>query len=224
MAAGKSSRMLNSSIGQWKMNLPLDLQHPDKTVLDFALGNALHACQKVILVAGFQAEQLLEKYADDSRMELVVNTEFAKGMAGSIQCGLNAIEHDHCFISHGDMPFIAPEIYHHIWQFWRQQQEQQQGQFDQQPATEVVFPQYQNRSGHPVLISRKLFSAIAEMNITAEPPVEKIRPILQQFPTAHLALEQIMPPSQAKGILLDIDTPDAYQAALQWYQQIHGTS
>ncbi len=213
MAAGKSSRMLNSSIGQWKMNLPLDLQHPDKTVLDFSLENALQACQKVILVAGFQAEQLLEKYADDGRIELVVNAEFAKGMAGSIQCGLNVIEHDHCFISHGDMPFITPEIYHHLWRFWRQQL-----------TAEVIFPQYRNRLGHPVLISRKLFSAIAEINTTTESPVEKIRPILQPFPTAHLALEQAMSPSQAKGILLDIDTPDAYQAALQWYQQIQSIS
>ncbi|MDA6076735.1 NTP transferase domain-containing protein [Edwardsiella anguillarum] len=94
-AAGLSSRM-----GQWKMMLP----YRGGTLLDASINNALGFCQQIILVVGFRADELLQRYGDHPRIRTVVNLDYRSGLFSSVRCGAAAVQSDYCFISHGDIP------------------------------------------------------------------------------------------------------------------------
>ncbi len=178
-AAGFSSRM-----GDWKMILP----YHGTTLLETSIARAKACCARIILILGYRAEELTEQYANQPGITLVVNPHPEAGLLSSIQAGLQHSEHPYIFLTHGDMPRIEAETFFSLWS---------------KKGDKVLFPSYQNKVGHPVLIPR----AVAQnmQNATGYDSPKKW--LLTQ---AHEYIEQASP-----GILFDIDTPEQYQEALK---------
>ncbi len=123
-AAGLSSRM-----GAWKLMLP----YRQSTILDESLKNALVLCDRVILVVGHRADELISRYANHPRIRLVHNHDYAQGLGSSIRAGLAACSSDHLFVSHGDLPCIPRGVPHAL-----------AGAGD-----ETLFPSYQGKLATP---------------------------------------------------------------------------
>ena len=175
-AAGLSSRM-----GSWK----LMLAYRDKTIIETAVFNALSVCSRVVLVAGYRSDMLVDMFSGHPHITVVVNENYQQGMLSSIRLGVQQVQSRYFYIAHGDMPCIDQDIFHKLWQA------RQQG---------TVFPGSQSKSGHPVLIASTLKAAI--LNDTEN---SSMKAILARFPTEFLNLVD-------DNIIFDIDTPDAYKA------------
>ncbi|MEX3019756.1 NTP transferase domain-containing protein [Kluyvera sp. STS39-E] len=127
-AAGLSTRM-----GQWKMMLPCE----SGTILDASIKNARSFCSHIILVTGFRHQELAERYSDQSEITVVYNPDYERGLLSSVQTGAQALLHDYCFITHGDLPFLATQIFHFLWL---------------QRVNGALLPEYQGIPGHPILV------------------------------------------------------------------------
>lgn len=164
------------------------LPYRQSTILDESLKNALAFCERIILVVGYRADELLARYGDRPDIRLVENHDYAAGLGGSIRVGLAACEGEHLFISHGDLPCIPPEVYRTLWQA---------------RGAETLFPRHRGEAGHPVLLPRAIAAALA-----AAPAQASVRRWLLARP--HRFIEV-----QSDAILLDVDTPEGYKALLR---------
>jgi len=183
-AAGLSSRM-----GAWKLMLPYctgsdDPESNGGTILEASVNNALAVCSRVILVAGYRSDELIEKMRAYPNVEIVVNPHYQQGMFSSIKLGIEHVRSDYFFISHGDMPCISADIYQQLWQA---------------RTVGTVFPGHEKQSGHPVLINATLKQAVIDA-----PESGSMKAILKSFPITYLKLTD-------ENIHFDIDTPEAYQ-------------
>ncbi|ATI64516.1 MULTISPECIES: molybdenum cofactor cytidylyltransferase [Edwardsiella] len=178
-AAGLSSRM-----GQWKMMLP----YRDGTILDASINNALGFCQQIILVVGFRAEVLLQRYGDHPRIKLVVNKDYASGLFSSIRCGAASVQSDYCFICHGDMPCLTSALFAQLWR--------QRGPY-------ALLPRYRGVPGHPVLLPRTWLPQVGQAY-----PQRSMREYLLAKDYRYLDIN-------SEEIIFDVDTPQAYQLLLQ---------
>ena len=178
LAAGFSRRM-----GQWKPLLP----YQQGCILDAAIKNAQQYCRQILLVVGYRAEELRAKYGDQENILIIENPHFAQGMFSSIQCAMPYIQGEHFFITLGDMPCIAPSVYHTLLANAGSQRE-------------IIFPGNAQQTGHPVLFPRAAITAISQA-----PTNSKMKSLLSpyfHFRFLNLATQQ--------GILLDVDTPADY--------------
>jgi len=178
LAAGFSSRM-----GAWKMLLPWR----KKTVLDSALRNALGFCDRVILVTGYRAEELHQRYAGWPAVQLCYNANYPSGMFSSVRCGAAALSGEHFFVVPGDMPAIDARIYARLWQH---------------RGSRCLLPRYAGRNGHPVLLPGAMAT-----HIMAAPESSTLRTLMQGFGCASL-------PVDSPAIHWDLDTPEQYQQRL----------
>ncbi|ACY86001.1 NTP transferase domain-containing protein [Edwardsiella piscicida] len=177
-AAGLSSRM-----GQWKMMLP----YRGGTLLDASINNALGFCQQIILVVGFRADELLQRYGDHPRIRTVVNPDYRSGLFSSVRCGAAAVRSDYCFISHGDIPCLTPALFSRLWQ--------RRGPY-------ALMPRYRGTPGHPVLLPRALLPQAGQRY-----PQRSMREYLLAKDYRYLDIN-------TPEIILDVDTPQAYQLLL----------
>ncbi|SMY35485.1 NTP transferase domain-containing protein [Photobacterium andalusiense] len=175
-AAGLSSRM-----GAWKPMLP----YHGCTLLDVAIKHALQFCSRVIVVAGYRADELIRRYQHQPLIQVVVNAEYQQGMLSSIQKGITAVTSARFFITHADMPCIDPQVFRMLLQARH---------------ARVVFAGNQHQTGHPVLIDSALIPHILALPITA-----KMKQVLQTGTEHYLQLNAV------SGIFYDIDTPEKYQ-------------
>jgi len=184
-AAGLSSRM-----GSWKMMLP----YQNHTILDESIENALQFCSRVILVAGYRGSELVERYQLKQDVKVIVNTYFERGMFSSIQQGVEAVETEHFFISHGDMPCVSLDIYQQVWA---------------KRGRHTVFPGTPEQPGHPVLLPSSLISKIQASFVT-----DKMKRIIfsQDVKYAGITVPEIY---------LDVDTPQAYRKLCQSAQYLY---
>lgn len=170
----------------------LMLAYKNHTILDQCIENALSFCSRVILVAGFRGEELMARYQGTPNILVVINEHFSMGMFGSIQLGAQQVNTEHFFITHGDMPLIDSEVFHALWQ--------RRGQ--------VVFPGNIERSGHPVLLPQSIVPLIVYAPIKS-----KMKSIIKSQKVEHLGLT-------TTSIHLDVDTPEAYQALLNFHSAV----
>ncbi|EFD9149364.1 molybdenum cofactor cytidylyltransferase, partial [Escherichia coli] len=171
-AAGLSSRM-----GQWKMMLPWQ----QGTILDTSIKNALQFCSRIILVTGYRGNELHERYANQSNITIIHNPDYAQGLLTSVKAAVPAVQTEHCFLTHGDMPTLTIDIFRKIWSL------RNDG---------AILPLHNGIPGHPILVSKPcLMQAIKRPNIT------NMRQALLMG--AHYSVEV-----ENAEIILDIDTPD----------------
>ena len=122
-------------------------------------------------------------------------------MFTSFQIGLNAIhrtgEYDAAFLLPGDMPAVAPDVLSALLT------EIEANDWD------VVFPSTGKRRLHPPLIHNRLFDALI-----AYPGEDGLR---GAFRAINPNIGYII--AADAGCLLDVDTPEDYQAVQQYMKQ-----
>jgi molybdenum cofactor cytidylyltransferase len=187
LAAGKSSRMED-----WKMTLPWNCG----TVIEQSVRTALEVCSRVVLVAGFRAEELFELFRDQPRVEVVRNEKFTEGMFSSIQKAVRSAREGAFFIALGDMPEISVEVFRELAEWERRLRPV----FAASGLPYGVIPKYGGKKGHPVLLSSGMRSRILETDVS-----KTLRDVLALVPTVIVPVEE-------GGVLQDIDTPEDYRS------------
>lgn len=173
-AAGLSSRM-----GKWKMMLPWN----DGVILDASIKNALQFCSRVILVTGYRASELHNRYAHHTQIVMIYNPDYTQGLLTSVKSAATAVESEYCFITHGDMPELNADIYNKIWML---------------RSDSALIPSYQGQPGHPIVLSRKCL-----IQATLQREVNSMRQALLRGPYNIVEIDDAR-------ITWDIDTPDDF--------------
>ena len=187
LAAGLSSRMENKN----KLLLP----YRGKTILEVTLDHLLAAgIDEVVVVTGRDAH-LVGPLLERLPVRIVHNADFALGLTGSIQRGVEAAKGNGYMICLADMVWITPEEYALIGQHFTLQRELH-------PAC-ICLPEYRGQKGNPVVFSDHYRGAIA-----AHRAPEGCREIVADNKENIYRVE--MPTDH---ILRDIDTPGDYLAA-----------
>lgn len=143
LAAGEGRRF-----GGRKLIAELDrrplLEHPIEAML------AVPAIERVVVVLGADADEVAAA-TDLAGTESVVCDQWREGMAASLRTGIAALgDVSAAVVVLGDQPFITPQVIAAIVD-----------QIDA-PAT-AARAVYEGRPGHPVLIKRLLFEAVATL-------------------------------------------------------------
>ena len=194
LAGGYSSRMQ-----QFKPLLPLH----GSTVIASVIRNFQKAgIDAITVVAGHNAEALL-RGVEGLGVRVVFNARFAEGMYSSVVAGVGSLVADSgagvdaCLLIPADMPLVRCSTVTRLCEaFYRS-------------GAPVVYPVFEQRRGHPVVISSRLFPAILSGDGTGG-----LHALLAQFDgEAHR--ESVLD----EGILIDLDTPADYQKAKEEFGQ-----
>jgi len=187
LAAGRSSRM-----DDWKMTLPWG----KSTIVEHSVRTALNVCARVVLVAGFRAEELDGLFRDWQRVEVVKNESYEEGMFSSVQRGAQVLGSGGFFLALGDMPGISEDVYKDLLGWDRKLA----SILPSTGAAYAVIPKYRGKKGHPLLLSPQMRTRILETSVSMS-----LRDVLADVPT-------VIVPVDDHGILHDIDTPADYRA------------
>jgi molybdenum cofactor cytidylyltransferase len=167
------------------------------TIAEAAVGSALEAGCRAILVVGHRGDELAARFGApayreaiaEGRLLLVDNPRWGEGLLGSIQAALPAVATEAFFVAHADMPFLPAAAYLALAEAR-----------DSAPSS-AVFGSCGGRRGHPALLP----SAWIPQLLALDPGGA-----LRDFVSARPALLVETGP----GSLRDIDTPEDYEAAL----------
>lgn len=167
------------------------------TVLDQTISKFEGLCSRVIVVAGFQAELIQEEIAKISsknaysfQIKFVYNENFNQGMFTSIQTGCSEVNAPAFFITPGDCPFVKKETVQLI--------AEQKGN--------VVIPSFHYKGGHPIKLSSEVKQKILETI-----PESNLRAVLGGYEKKYMNVDD-------PGVLMDVDTLEDYQKALDYYK------
>jgi len=176
-------------MGKWKLMLP----YKTSTIIENSITNALSLCSRVVLVAGYRAEELIERVKNPPKIKTCINKNFDRGMFSSIQEGVKLIETDWFFITMGDMPDIGIDIYKSL--IYAREKEHEK--FD------IIRPIYHGKRGHPVLLHRKTIKTILK-----EPATSEMKNVFSHFKVLDIELD-------IPQTFRDIDTPEEYRSILE---------
>ena len=186
LAAGRSTRMG----GPNKLLAELD----GKKLVRIATEQALASkASGVIVVTGHQAD-LVEQALAGLDVKFVRNQDFAAGLASSVKAGIAAVpaDADGAVICLGDMPQIDAGLIDRLID-----------DFAADRGHLIVVPVAEGRRGNPVLWSRRFFQEL----MTLDGDVGARHLIARHSEAvAEVAVE-------GEGAFLDIDTPQALEAA-----------
>jgi molybdenum cofactor cytidylyltransferase len=182
LAAGRSTRM-----GQPKLLLPWGNIQLVRHVAQIALRSVL---DDLLVVTGHRAEHVQAALAG-LPVTLVHNEAFLDGQSTSVRAGIAALSDDAeaAVILLADQPLLRSATIDALIKAYRAHH------------PPIVAPQYQGQRGNPVLFDRMLFPAL--LAIQGD---QGARPVLQ----THRQQIHLVDVAD-NGVLLDLDTPDAYQ-------------
>jgi len=177
LAAGLSTRM-----GAFKPLLPFG----QSTIVETVIDTALEVSERVIVVMGFRAQDIVNLKRWDERVVFVENKQYAKGMFSSVKVGAAQIQTLRFFIALGDQPQIPAKVYQKLIAAEK---------------ADIVQPSFHRSAGHPILASEKVRTAIlaADENDSSITPKTIINQFKRRFVTVY-----------DEEILLDLDTPNDY--------------
>lgn len=186
LAAGRSTRMG----GPNKLLAELD----GKKLVRIATEQALASkASDVVVVTGHQAE-LVEQALVGLKVRFVRNPDFAGGLASSVKAGIAAVppNADGAVVCLGDMPLIDAHLIDRLIE-----------SFAPDRGNLIVVPVADGRRGNPVLWSRRFFNELMTLDgdIGARHLIAR-----HAEAVAEVAVE-------GNGAFLDIDTPQALEAA-----------
>jgi len=186
LAAGLSHRM-----GELKQLLPWKNGTILGSTIDLYIGSPV---DKTIVVVGYCAEKIID-LLKDKPVEWVVNQEYESGMASSLRAGIKNLgpEVQACLLGLGDTPLIKSETVAKIVEAYRQF------------GKEIVIPCYKGRKGHPVLMTRRFFPEL--LNVQGDLGA---RTVIQTHQSVVYRLE-----TDDEGVIIDLDTPASYQIYYQ---------
>jgi molybdenum cofactor cytidylyltransferase len=186
LAAGRSTRMG----GPNKLLAELGGKPLVRIVTEQALASK---AQGVIVVTGHQAVQV-EKALHGLKVKFVHNADFAEGLASSVKAGIAAVPQnaDGAVICLGDMPLISAHLIDRLIE-----------SFAPDHGNLIAVPVSDGRRGNPVLWSRRFFSELMTLDgdIGARHLIAKHSEAVAEVPV------------EGHGAFLDIDTPQALEAA-----------
>ena len=181
LAAGQSSRM-----GRQKLEMTIG----GKTLLERAIGPMLDAgFKEIVVVTDSLSGWIAGRFPPSVR--IAANPQSPMGIATSLQAGILSISpciQAIVFVL-GDQPFITADVYRSLIEHYRQS------------LKALIYPVYQGQRGNPVLFDRRLWNDLLALQgdnggkqlFAAVPPQDQ---------------EGV--PVDCPGILVDIDTPEAY--------------
>jgi molybdenum cofactor cytidylyltransferase len=186
LAAGRSTRMG----GPNKLLAELD----GKKLVRIATEQALASkASDVVVVTGHQAE-LVEQALAGLKVRFVRNPDFAGGLASSVKAGIAAVPPtaDGAVICLGDMPLIDANLIDRLIE-----------SFAPDRGNLIVVPVADGRRGNPVLWSRRFFNELMTLDgdIGARHLIAKHGEAVAEVPV------------EGESAFLDIDTPQALEAA-----------
>jgi molybdenum cofactor cytidylyltransferase len=143
LAAGYSSRMQDFK--------PL-LEIGGLSLLERLVRNYSALGAEIYVVVGWQKEKL-EPLISRHNLKMVENQLYANGMFSSIQAGVRAVlqgNYATIFVHPVDIPLVRPSTLGEMLEASRQQPE------------EIIYPVFNHKRGHPVLIPTVLLAGMAE--------------------------------------------------------------
>jgi molybdenum cofactor cytidylyltransferase len=189
LAAGRSTRMG----GPNKLLAELS----GKKLVRIATEQALASkAVEIIVVTGHQAE-LVEQALVGLKVKFVRNPNFAGGLASSVRAGIAAVSDnaDGAVICLGDMPLIDAGLVDRLIDA-----------FAPELGNLIVVPVADGRRGNPVLWSRRFFNELMTLDgdIGARHLIARHAEAVAEVPV------------EGDGAFLDIDTPQALEAARRY--------
>ncbi len=181
LAAGESKRM-----GFPKMLLNFNGKSMLERVIENVTGSNI---DNTLVVLGAEKEKITELIIK-SNVILCYNDNYKLGMLSSVKCGIinipvncNAV-----LVFQGDQPFITSGVTNTVIEAFNSSEK------------EIVIPVNNKKRGHPLMIGRKYFYKIKDLNDN-----EGLRSLAQLFPDDVLEVE-----TEDQEILRDFDTYEEY--------------
>jgi molybdenum cofactor cytidylyltransferase len=150
-----------------------------KPLLLWGLEAMAVACERVIVVAGCDAEKIAGLVAGRPGVELVINERYAQGMLSSVQAGVARVRARRFFLLPGDMPLVRPAVFRELLRH----------------EGDIVVPACDGRRGHPVLLAGSLAAAIL-----AEPSGSNLGVFIHRHGCETVDIDD-------PGIFADLDHP-----------------
>lgn len=185
LAAGYSSRM-----SAFKPLLPMG----KSAIINMTVNSFREAgIRNITVVLGHRAFEL-KPVLDRMKVQYVINEEFDQGMYSSVAAGVRVLGSDveAAFIIPVDIPLVRSHTIHSLAKELRNN-------------SDVIYPVYQGKRGHPPLIRSTIFPEIMTWSGHGG-----LRSLLSQY--------EVMASEVGvwdEGILKDADTPDDYQRILE---------
>jgi molybdenum cofactor cytidylyltransferase len=192
LAAGMSSRFKAASgEGSSKLLAPLAGKPLVRHAAEAALGSM---ARPVVVVTGHE-RAAVEAALEGLTLRFAHNSDYALGLASSLKAGIAALptSAQGALVLLGDMPGVTPALIDRLI-----------AAFAAHPGALAALPTSQGRRGNPVLLSRALFAAIAELEGD-----EGARRLLANAGAGQVI--EVEAPGDAAT--LDVDTPEALEAA-----------
>ena len=188
LAAGESSRM-----GQLKALLPWRGQ----TLLEHQVSCLLEGgADRVVVVLGHRADELRPLLRDMEGVAWTLNPDYLQGKTTSIKAGLSTLDQDavdEILLLNVDQPRSAPDVGSilaaHRSGDWA-----------------VTVPEYRGKGGHPIVLSAALLPELREI----DEETQGIKAVVRRRPES---VQRV--PLDNDEILLDLNTPEQYRAALE---------
>jgi molybdenum cofactor cytidylyltransferase len=186
LAAGRSTRMG----GPNKLLAELDGKKLVRIVAEQALASKV---SEVIVVTGHQAE-LVEQALAGLKVRFARNPDFVGGLASSVKSGIAAVpaNADGAIVCLGDMPLIDAKLIDRLIEA-----------FEPDRGHLIAIPVSDGKRGNPVLWSRRFFRELMTLDgdVGARHLIAKHTEAVAEVPV------------EGDGAFLDIDTPQALEAA-----------
>lgn len=145
----------------------------------------------VLVILGHEADRI-RKEASLDEARVVVNADYREGMLSSIRAGIRALEGESvegALVCPVDLPGVSTAVIDLVIEEFKK------------TNAPIVVPVFDGRRGHPVLFAQALFPEILEA-----PGSVGARQVVW-----HHAEEVLEVPTEERGIISDIDTPEDYQ-------------
>ena len=151
---------------------------------------------RVVAVLGHRAEELRPLLEDKDGVSWSLNPDYLQGKTTSIKAGLSAIDPEtvsDILLLNVDQPRSAEDVERILREH-------------QNRGLAITVPEYLGKGGHPIALSASLLDemlAIDEESQGIKAVVRRRPEEVNRFPLDH------------NGILLDLNTPEQYRAAVE---------
>ena len=178
LAAGYSKRA-----NSYKMELLLG----EKTLVQRSVESFYDICDRIIVVGGYKIDKVVAMLSGYSKVKVVFNKYYEKGMFTSVKEGIRHVESQRFYFTPGDYPFIDKKLCIDMAKV----------------DSDIVIPTFQGKRGHPILLSSNLIK-----DILKQPDDSNLKKFINN--RAYSLLE-----SSNDNIFIDIDTKEDYMEALR---------
>ncbi len=187
LAAGEASRM-----GKLKQLLPWE----DSTILGTVIKNIQESelDGQVRVVLGAESERIKEELADYN-CQFLTNPDYTRGMFSSVMTGIKnlPINTTGLLFMLADQPLVTTDIYNQLISYFKKEE----------PL--LLVPSYNQRRGHPLIISSTLIPEIYKLGKDGDPE-GGLRALLDKYED-DIEYYNV----DKEGVIIDLDYYEDYQ-------------